>query len=118
MVKTHMYKIDIIKTCMNKHLTADQVFEKMKKKHPKIWLSTIYRNLREMVDCGEIKKLEVNSDKSVFETNIGEHIHIIDQETGDIIDIEQKELPKCFVPDWFTIEKMEINIYWSFKKAS
>jgi Fe2+ or Zn2+ uptake regulation protein len=47
-MKIHAYLLDIKDICKDKHLTVDEIFEKLKKKYPKVGRSTVYRNVEEM----------------------------------------------------------------------
>jgi Fe2+ or Zn2+ uptake regulation protein len=47
-MKTHAYLLNIKEICRNNHLTVDDIFEKLKKSHPKVGRSTVYRNVEEM----------------------------------------------------------------------
>ena len=59
-----------------KHLTADELFERVKKKMPRISLATVYRNLEILSEIGLIGKLEVSGRQKRFDWNSKEHDHI------------------------------------------
>ncbi|MFH1491615.1 MAG: transcriptional repressor, partial [Pseudomonadota bacterium] len=40
------------------HRSADEIYERVRKKLPKISMGTVYRNLDILASCGFIKKLE------------------------------------------------------------
>jgi Fe2+ or Zn2+ uptake regulation protein len=68
------------------HSTADQIYEAVRAKHPRISLGTVYRNLRVLCDQGEIR--EVNSDASFarFEIAGPQHYHLVCRKCGHIED--------------------------------
>ena len=109
-----MYKKEIKKICTHQHLIIEDIVKKLREKFPKAGLSTVYRNLDEMVSNWELVKLKVLWWKWVYETNIGQHWHLIDNKTGKITDIDISKLNKSFIPENFIADNVEINIYWEF----
>ena len=61
---------------VNTHPSADEVYEMVRKRLPRISLGTVYRNLEVLSDSGEIKKLEPGSALKRFDGNSSEHFHI------------------------------------------
>lgn len=116
MVKIHMYKKEIKKICTHQHLVIEDIVKRLREKFPKAGLSTVYRNLDEMVSTGELKKLKVLWSKGVYETNIGNHAHLIDNKTGRITDVEISQLDTSFIPTNFSTKNIELNIYGEFEK--
>lgn len=58
------------------HLTADELYERVKKKMPRISLATVYRNLEILSEVGMIGKLEVSGRQKRFDWDTSEHDHI------------------------------------------
>lgn len=58
------------------HLSADELYERVKKKMPRISLATVYRNLEILSEAGEIGKLEISGRLKRFDCHIGNHHHI------------------------------------------
>lgn len=58
------------------HLTADELYEKVKKNMPRISLATVYRNLEILSEAGIIAKLEVSGRQKRFDYEVEEHDHI------------------------------------------
>ena len=58
------------------HLSADELFEKVKKIMPRISLATVYRNLEILSEAGMIRKLEVSGRQKRFDYDVEEHDHI------------------------------------------
>lgn len=58
------------------HLTADELYERVKKSMPRISLATVYRNLETLSAAGIIAKLEISGRQKRFDYNIVEHDHI------------------------------------------
>jgi len=115
-MKIHYYKEDILKICHKWHLTASEIFEKVSKIHPSTSQSSIYRNIEDMVKKWNLRKLEWIWKKAYFETNIWEHIHLIDQNNWKIVDIDLKYLDLGIpnLPKNFKANSLDIKIFWEF----
>ncbi len=74
---THQREIilDEIKKCKT-HPTADELYERIKKKLPRISLATVYRNLEIMSESGLINKLEISGRQKRFDWDLQQHDHI------------------------------------------
>jgi Fe2+ or Zn2+ uptake regulation protein len=59
-----------------KHLTADELYERVKKFMPRISLATVYRNLEILSDVKMIRKLEISGRQKRFDSELEEHDHI------------------------------------------
>lgn len=61
---------------VNTHPSADEVYEMVRKRLPRISLGTVYRNLEILSQSGDIKKLEPGCSLKRFDGNPSEHCHI------------------------------------------
>lgn len=59
-----------------KHLTADELYERVKKYMPRISLATVYRNLEILSDASMIRKLEISGRQKRFDSELEDHDHI------------------------------------------
>jgi Fe2+ or Zn2+ uptake regulation protein len=59
-----------------KHLTADELYERVKKIMPRISLATVYRNLETLSDVKMIRKLEISGRQKRFDSELEDHDHI------------------------------------------
>jgi len=75
------------------HPTANEVYDMVRKRLPRIGLGTIYRNLELMAESGIILKLEVGGTQKRFDATVAAHYHIRCTGCGrvDDIDIEVQE---------------------------
>ena len=114
-MKKHYYKDDIISVCDKKHLTVEEIFSEVNNKYPLAWKSSIYRNVEELVESWELRKVIWIWKKAYFEKNSWDHIHLIDKNSGEIFDfhneIEIKNLPKNF-----SIKNMDIKVWGEFNQ--
>ena len=112
-MKTHYYTQDIINICDKKHLTVDEIFFKISNIYPEVGKSTIYRNVEQLVDSWDLRKVTWVWKKAYFEKNKWNHIHLIDEKTWKIFDLEDsieiKNLPKDF-----EVSNIDIKIFGNF----
>jgi len=58
------------------HPTANEVYDMVRKRLPRIGLGTVYRNLELMAESGIILKLEVGGTQKRFDATTDSHYHI------------------------------------------
>jgi len=58
------------------HPTADLLYERVRKRLPRISLATVYRNLEILSKAGKIRKLEISGRQKRFDRELKEHNHI------------------------------------------
>lgn len=114
-MKTHFYTNEIIKICDNNHLTVDEIFETLSKKFPNAWKSSVYRNVEELSQKWELKKVIWAWKKTFFEKTKKEHIHLIDTESWKILDLDIDITSWLNLPVWFKIDEMDVKIFWKFE---
>ena len=71
----------------NVHLTADQIYLKLKDKFPRVSLASIYRNLESLCRSGDARKVSVDGKAARYESWKGDHFHLYCTECGSIEDI-------------------------------
>lgn len=76
------------------HLTADELYDIVKKAMPRISLATVYRNLEILSEAGMIGKLEISGRQKRFDYDVSDHDHIYCAvcHRVDNLDIERKSL--------------------------
>ncbi|MCI5222178.1 MAG: Fur family transcriptional regulator [Candidatus Electrothrix sp. AR4] len=70
------------------HPTADALYERIKKKLPRISLATVYRNLEILSEAGMIKKLEISGRQKRFDRELEQHDHIFCVQCRRVDDIK------------------------------
>ena len=72
----------------HQHLTADELYERVKKIMPRISLATVYRNLETLSEAGMIGKLEISGRQKRFDFHVHPHDHIYCLECHRVDNIE------------------------------
>jgi len=70
------------------HLTADETYKLVKRRFPRLSLGTVYRNLRVLVEQGNLRELDFGMAVTYFETIKDSHYHLICRVCGRITDVE------------------------------
>ena len=86
----------------DRHISAEELYEEVKKDNRKISLATIYNSLKQFRKIGLLKELVVDQNKSIYCTNHDKHYHLYIEDEGKLIDIPQEnidlnipEIPAC-----------------------
>ncbi len=85
---THQRKVILEEVQKNhQHPSADEIYERVRKRLPKISMGTVYRNLDILASCGLIKKIEPDYPQMRFDGKTHEHYHIVCMECGKVKDV-------------------------------
>ena len=68
------------------HSSADQIYDAVRLKHPRISLGTVYRNLRILCDLGAIREVNADPNYGKFEIAGPQHYHLVCRKCGEIED--------------------------------
>jgi len=75
------------------HPSAEDVYSWTQVYHPSISLATVYNTLGMMVDSGLLKEYKLShTDKVIYDNNLEDHYHFLDEESGLLYDIPVSEI--------------------------
>ena len=105
----------------HKHVTAEILFEKAKKRGQKVSLATVYNTLRKFCKVGLLQEVTIHGAKSYFDTNTVQHAHFYYEATGKLVDtpladLEITKLPKP--PPGHQISNVNIVIWLQCQDSS
>jgi Fur family ferric uptake transcriptional regulator len=69
------------------HPTADELYEQVRKRIPKVSLGTVYRNLEILTQNGKIQKIEAGGVQKRFDATTEKHYHFRCLRCGRIVDL-------------------------------
>ncbi len=72
------------------HPSADELYERVKKRSPRISLATVYRNLEILAETGAIRKIEISGRQKRFDWILAQHDHIYCVKCHRIDNIDMK----------------------------
>jgi Fur family ferric uptake transcriptional regulator len=75
---------------VNSHPSADQVYESVRRRLPRISLGTVYRNLEILSERGFIQKLDLGGTQRRFDGDLTTHYHIRCIKCGCVEDVALK----------------------------
>ena len=76
----------------DRHISAEEIFDELKKDNRKISLATIYNTLKQFTDIGLLREINIDQKKSIYCTNHDPHYHLYIEDENKIIDIPQKNI--------------------------
>ena len=74
------------------HPAVETVYERSKAIDPSISMATVYRTLNLLDELGMVTRHEFKENFARYEVNMGHHHHLIDVETGQVIEFENEEI--------------------------
>ena len=80
---------------LDAHATAEQVYDHVFQKHPTISKATVYRNLSQMAESGELLNIGSFYGSAHYDHNCHEHYHFICEKCKKVFDVD------CRAPDFF-----------------
>ena len=69
------------------HPTAEMIYDQIRRKIPNISLGTVYRNLANLVETGQIMKIRTRNETMRFDARIREHYHLQCRLCGKVEDL-------------------------------
>lgn len=99
---------------LTSHPTADELYEIVRRRLPRISLGTVYRNLEVLSENGDIQKLESAGNQKRFDGNAQAHCHVRCLRCGRVGDV----MGPVSGPSWegieapgFTVMRAEVEFY-------
>ena len=75
-----------------RHISAENLFDEVKKDERKISMATIYNTLKQFTNLGLIREIVVDQNKSLYCNNNQSHYHLYIEDEGKVIDIPTKNI--------------------------
>ena len=97
----------------DRHVSPDAIYEQLKAGPDRLSRGTVYNTLRQFCDAGLLSEVHGAGDTLVYDTNITEHHHFLNVDTGELTDIhngsvQMGKLPD--LPDGFVMDAVELTI--------
>ena len=96
-----------------RHLSADQVYEKLIKKGHSISKATVYNTLNAFAERGLLNQVAIDPAKTYYDSSTNAHHHFFNVDTGQLFDIPSEELSIESIPqlpEHTKIQDLEIVI--------
>ena len=104
--------------CEAKHPTVEDIRKWAAEQGIKASLATIYNTLHALCNAKLIKDLRFpHLDKVIYDNNISQHHHFLDEESGEIIDIDQNDIKfSSQLSNAFEVHDVDVLIRGKIKK--
>lgn len=103
---------------MGKHITVEELYEDIKKKHPSIGFATVYRTLKLFKESGIASERNFGDGKARYEPIRSEaehHHHMICTECGQIVEFANMQIESCLLQiarlNEFNVSNHKLEIY-------
>jgi Fur family iron response transcriptional regulator len=71
----------------DKHFTAEQAHEMATKAGMRMSQATVYNTLNQFAAAGLLNRIALDSKRTFFDTNTGDHHHIFYDDDGELVDV-------------------------------
>lgn len=103
------------------HPTADQIYDKVRRKLPNISLGTVYRNLQKLVADNKLQVLILGRSQH-FDPLVQRHQHFICERCEQVYDVlidQQREIKPAKLPhEGFKVTSHRLAFYGTCKECS
>jgi len=82
----------------NRHLTAEMLFEEARAAKLPVSLATVYNTLHQFTAAGLLREVAVEGARAYFDTNPTPHHHFLVEETGELLDIADRDIAMTQLP--------------------
>ena len=87
--------LELLEQAKPRHMTAEDIYKQLLGDGEEIGLATIYRVLTQFESAGLVLKHNFEGGQAVYELDRGgHHDHMVDVDTGKIIEFESSEIEK------------------------
>lgn len=103
----------------NRHLTAEEIYEKIKNTIPAVSLATVYTILDLFKEKGLIGEIRIEFDRSRFEARTTFHHHFLCKKCHKVLDVDKPPCPELERRqiDGHLIEKLQGYFYGTCKSC-
>jgi Fe2+ or Zn2+ uptake regulation protein len=95
------------------HPTADEIFDRAKRKIPEISFATVYNTLSVLVECGLVRQVTLDRSPTRFCPNMRDHCHFFCDTCGHVTDIDlpsRETLSGVPLPGGFEVSSFNISL--------
>lgn len=74
------------------HPSVDTVYQRVREIDESVSIATVYRTLQMLEQLNLVQRHDFNESYSRFETNIEHHHHLIDVDSGEVVEFKNQEI--------------------------
>ena len=95
------------------HPTADEIFDRARRRMPEISFATVYNCLSVLVRCGLVRQVTLDRSPTRFCPNMREHCHFFCDQCGEVTDIDlpsKSALGHVPLPRGFEVATFDLSL--------
>jgi len=97
----------------DRHVTAELLYDEARQANVPVSLATIYNTLHQFSAAGLLRAISVDSNRTYFDTNTGDHHHFYLEASDEVIDMPEnfirvENLPEP--PEGYEISKVDVIV--------
>jgi len=95
-----------------RHISAEALFDEVKKEDRKVSLATVYNTLKQFTKLGLIREIVVDQNKSLYCTNNESHYHLYIEDEGKMLDIPTQNIDLNIpsIPACLTLHNVDVIV--------
>jgi Fur family iron response transcriptional regulator len=74
------------------HMTADQILATLRTGGERISKATVYNTLKVLAEHGLVRQINIDPERSVYDSTRAHHHHFHDVDTGQLLDIDPRDI--------------------------
>lgn len=82
----------------DRHTSAEDLFRQSREMRADLSLATVYNTLNQFCDAGLLRKVASCGDRTMYDTNTGNHHHFLVEEDGAVFDVEAGDIEVSMLP--------------------
>lgn len=88
-------RYDVLEYLVRKpvHATADEIFEALNRRDPRVSRATVYNSLRDLARTGLVREVPGDGKATHYDANLHPHHHFVCDRCGRVEDIEWFDIP-------------------------
>ena len=97
----------------DRHLSAEDLHEEAREAGADVSLATIYNTLHQFTENGLLRAISVDSTKTYFDTNTGNHHHFYLEESNEVVDMPEGYVSVANLPsppDGMEISRVDVVV--------
>ena len=102
------------------HITADQILATLRRGGERVSKATVYNTLKALAERGLVRQIHLDPERSVYDSTRAPHHHFHDLETGELKDIDPRDIEFSrfpALPAGMEAEAIEVVIRLRKKRA-
>ncbi len=104
-------------TSLGRHVSVEELYEKVRKAHPHIGYATVYRTMKLLTDAGlaEERRFEDGFTRYEYTSSAAHHDHLICTRCGEILEFENERIEELQADvarkNHFQVQSHKLEIY-------